>query len=151
MATLCCRPLPERQRNLFCSSTVLFIKHFINQQRNRVMKRSSITLLTGLLIAACTLSVAQAESFKAGTYSSSKQGIGGDVTVTIEVDASGTVNKASIDAPSETPEVGGEAAKELAKTMTEKKTINVDGVSGATMTSGAVHDAAQEAYAKARQ
>ncbi|KHN58962.1 TonB family protein [Dickeya fangzhongdai] len=115
------------------------------------MKRSSITLLISLLCAASTTAVAESGQFKAGSYSSTKQGIGGDVTVTLEVDASGTVNKASIDAPSETPEVGGEAAKELAKTMTEKKTINVDGVSGATMTSGAVHDAAQEAYEKARQ
>ncbi|MCA6997578.1 FMN-binding protein [Dickeya solani] len=115
------------------------------------MKRSSATLLSCLLITASTIALAEGGQFKAGTYSSSKQGIGGDVTVTLEVDANGTVNKASIDAPSETPEVGGEAAKELEKTMTEKKTINVDGVSGATMTSGAVHDAAQEAYEKARQ
>ncbi|MGM3161958.1 TonB family protein [Dickeya undicola] len=114
------------------------------------MKRRSITLLISLLCAASTAAVAQSDQFKAGTYSAAKQGIGGDVTVTLEVDANGTVNKASIDAPSETPEVGGEAAQELAKTMTDKKTINVDGVSGATMTSGAVHDAAQEAYEKAR-
>ncbi|MCO7254124.1 FMN-binding protein [Dickeya oryzae] len=112
------------------------------------MKKSSITLL-GCLLLVAGVAIAE-DQFKAGTYSATGQGIGGDVTVTLDIDAKGVVQKATIDAPDETPEVGGEAAKELAKTMTEKKTINVDGVSGATMTSGAVHDASQAAYAKAK-
>ncbi|MEI7189129.1 FMN-binding protein [Dickeya dianthicola] len=114
------------------------------------MKKNSIKLLGCLLLIAGAAVAEDAGQFKAGTYSATGQGIGGDVTVTLDVDAKGVVQKATIDAPNETPEVGGDAAKELAKTMTEKKTINVDGVSGATMTSGAVHDASQAAYAKAK-
>ncbi|MCL2893078.1 MULTISPECIES: FMN-binding protein [Brenneria] len=89
-------------------------------------------------------------NFKAGTYSAAKPGLGGDVTVTIDVDDKGKITKSTIDAPDETPEVGGEAAKELAKAMTEKQSIDVDGVSGASITSGAVLEAAEEAYSQAK-
>ncbi|MBN3122048.1 FMN-binding protein [Pectobacterium brasiliense] len=102
------------------------------------------------LLFAIGTAVAQEENFKAGTYSAARQGIGGDVTVTLDIDAQGKVLKSTIDAPEETPEVGGEAAIELAKTMTEKQSIQVDGVSGATMTSGAVKEAAEDAYSQAK-
>ncbi|WGL28873.1 FMN-binding protein [Pectobacterium brasiliense] len=102
------------------------------------------------LLFAIGTAVAQERNFKAGTYSAARQGIGGDVTVTLDIDAQGKVLKSTIDAPEETPEVGGEAAIELAKTMTEKQSIQVDGVSGATMTSGAVKEAAEDAYSQAK-
>lgn len=102
------------------------------------------------LLFAMGSAVAQEGNFKAGTYSAARQGIGGDVTVTLDIDAQGKVLKSTIDAPEETPEVGGEAAIELAKTMTEKQSIQVDGVSGATMTSGAVKEAAEDAYSQAK-
>lgn len=113
------------------------------------MKICSGMLPLCLLFAVGT-AVAQDGSFKAGTYSAARQGIGGDVTVTLDIDAQGKVLKSTIDAPEETPEVGGEAAIELAKTMTEKHSIEVDGVSGATMTSGAVKEAAEDAYSQAK-
>ncbi len=94
--------------------------------------------------------IAQEGNFKAGTYSAARQGIGGDVTVTLDIDAQGKVLKSTIDAPDETPEVGGEAAIELAKAMTEKQSIQVDGVSGATMTSEAVKEASEDAYSQAK-
>lgn len=102
------------------------------------------------LLCAMGTTVAQEGSVKAGTYSATRQGIGGDVTVTLDIDAQGKVLKSTIDAPQETPEVGGEAAQELAKAMTEKQSIQIDGVSGATLTSEAVKEAAQDAYAQAK-
>lgn len=113
------------------------------------MKICSGILPLCLLLAVGT-AAAQDGNFKAGTYSAARQGIGGDVTVTLDIDAQGKVLKSTIDAPEETPEVGGEAAIELAKTMTEKHSIEVDGVSGATMTSGAVKEAAEDAYSQAK-
>ena len=88
--------------------------------------------------------------FKAGTYSSASTGIEGDVTVTLEVDAQGKINNATVDASSETPEVGGEAAKVLAKSFVEEQSVNIDGVSGATLTSEAVLEAAGNAYNQAK-
>ncbi|GKW42362.1 MULTISPECIES: FMN-binding protein [Pectobacterium] len=102
------------------------------------------------LLFAMGTAAAQEGNFKAGTYSAARQGIGGDVTVTLDIDAQGKVLKSTIDAPEETPEVGGEAAIELAKTMTEKQSIQVDGVSGATMTSEAVKEASEDAYSQAK-
>lgn len=102
------------------------------------------------LLIASSFAFAQDGAFKAGTYSSASTGIGGDVTVTLDIDAQGKINKATVDAPSETPEVGGEAAKVLAKNFVEKQSVNIDGVSGATMTSEAALEAAGNAYSQAK-
>nr|WP_113869532.1 FMN-binding protein [Brenneria salicis]NMN92621.1 hypothetical protein [Brenneria salicis ATCC 15712 = DSM 30166]RBP57522.1 FMN-binding protein [Brenneria salicis ATCC 15712 = DSM 30166]RLM28679.1 fumarate reductase [Brenneria salicis ATCC 15712 = DSM 30166] len=114
------------------------------------MKTSSGTLFLCLFLATGTVIAQESNNFKAGTYSAAKPGLGGDVTVTIDVDAQGKLIKATINAPDETPEVGGEAAKELANAMVEKQSIQVDGVSGASITSGAVLEAAEEAYSQAK-
>ncbi|WP_409310542.1 TonB family protein [Pectobacterium sp. B1J-3] len=113
------------------------------------MKTSSGALFLCLFLATGT-AVAQDNMFKAGTYSAAKPGLGGDVTVTIDVDAQGKVTQSTISAPDETPEVGGEAAQALAKAMVDKQSIQVDGVSGASITSGAVLEAAEEAYSQAK-
>lgn len=128
-----------------------FVTHRIHSKTTGTidMKICSGILPLCLLFAIGT-AAAQEGNFKAGTYSAARQGIGGDVTVTLDIDAQGKVLKSTIDAPEETPEVGGEAAIELAKTMTEKQSIQVDGVSGATMTSGAVKEAAEDAYSQAK-
>lgn len=88
--------------------------------------------------------------FKAGSYSAARTGIGGDVTVTLDIDAQGKINKATVDAPAETPEVGGEAAQVLAQEFVEKQSVQIDGVSGATLTSEAALEAAGDAYAQAK-
>ena len=86
--------------------------------------------------------------YTAGTYSASAQGYGGAVTVEITVDESKiTVVKVSGD--QETPGVGGAALEELGKQIKEKG-ADIDGVSGATMTSNGAKAAAAECIAKAK-
>ena len=114
------------------------------------MKAFQGTAAFCLLIASSFALAQESGDFKAGTYSSASTGIGGDVTVTLDVDAQGKITKATVDAPNETPEVGGEAAKVLAKNFVEKQSVNIDGVSGASLTSEAALEAAGNAYSQAK-
>ncbi len=77
-------------------------------------------------------------------------GFGGDVKVTLDVDENGVIKSISVDAPNETPEVGGAAAAALnegalaALAGTKLADVDVDAidvVAGATVTSTAVKTA----------
>lgn len=84
-----------------------------------------------------------------GTYTASAVGFNGPVTVTLEVDASQILNVA-IDASGETETVGGAAAAQLIEQIMAGQTAQIDGVSGATMTSKAVMKATAAALAEAK-
>lgn len=83
-----------------------------------------------------------------GIYSAAARGYEGDVTVTIEVSANQLV-AVTIDASTETPEVGGRAAEQLSQAMEEAQGVDVQAVSGASYTSKAVLEAAAAALAQA--
>lgn len=91
-----------------------------------------------------------ASGYKDGTYkASSKDSFYGDpinVTITIK---DGKITDVTI-AENETPEFGGKAAKELAATIKNKQSADVDTISGATITSKAVIAAAKEALSQAK-
>ncbi|WP_162365999.1 FAD-dependent oxidoreductase [Acerihabitans arboris] len=89
-----------------------------------------------------------AAKITAGSYSAVEQGIGGDVTVTATVDDAGVIKDIKVDAPKETPELGGQAAPKLAKEIVRNQSLAIDGVTGATVTSNAVLRAAQAAIAQ---
>lgn len=72
---------------------------------------------------------------------------GGEVTVTLTVDGDKLV-KVDIDASSQTEAIGGAAAALLAERMVEANTVEVDGISSATLTSDAVKTAAAAALAE---
>ncbi|MCC8100756.1 MAG: FAD-dependent oxidoreductase [Clostridiales bacterium] len=82
-----------------------------------------------------------------GTGTATAQGFGGEVSVTVTVDADGVLTDVVIEGADETPDVGGAAIESMAEAMIEAQSIDVDGVSGATYSSTAVLEAAQEAYA----
>lgn len=75
--------------------------------------------------------------YRPGMYESISRGYGGDVTVNAEFSEYG-IEKVTVSAPEETPEVGGAAAVRLAAEIRKKQTCYVDAVAGATATSGAV-------------
>ena len=93
------------------------------------------TLLT-LSIAAVFAVGASAAEFKAGTYTAKAPGIHGDVTVTV------TFTKDKIAdvkvTHSETPGIGSKAAELLPGRIVERQSPQVDGVTGATITSTAI-------------
>ena len=104
------------------------------------------TLLT-LSIAAVFAVGASAAEFKAGTYTAKAPGIHGDVTVTV------TFTKDKIAdvkvTHSETPGIGSKAAELLPGRIVERQSPQVDGVTGATITSTAIRTAVADTVKQA--
>lgn len=104
------------------------------------MKKALILTLSALLLVGC--------GNKTNTYDGKSEGYGGEITVQIAVDKDGKVTEISVDAANETPAIGGEAAPKIAESIKEKQSLNVDTVSGATVTSKAVIEATRDALKK---
>ena len=86
--------------------------------------------------------------FTPGTYTAEEQGIFAPVKVQITV-SENLITNVLIDATGETPELGGKAAAEMAQAILYAQTPNVDGLSGATVTSDAIRKAASNALVEA--
>ncbi len=84
-----------------------------------------------------------------GTYTATAQGFGGDVTVTITVDAE-SITDVVIEGAQETDGIGSRAVEELPEAIKSAQSEEVDAVAGATITSKAIQTAAGEALAQAR-
>ena len=82
------------------------------------------------------------------TVSGKGQGIDGDVIVEIVADAS-TIYEVNILQQNETPGIGSVAVEQLPGAIVEANSIDVDGVSGATVTSTAIKTAITEALTSA--
>lgn len=78
-------------------------------------------------------SIAMAETTGTGVA----KGFGGDITVIVTMDGN-TITNVEIDAPDETPEVGGAAIEPLKHAILEMGSYEIDGISGATGTSNGV-------------
>ena len=87
--------------------------------------------------------------YTAGTYTGEAMGYGGTVTVTITTDAS-SITDVKVTGDQETPAVGGAALETLAEQIKKAQSVEIDGVSGATLTSNAAKDSAAKAIAAAR-
>ena len=86
--------------------------------------------------------------YTAGTYTGVGTGINGDVTVTMTF-TDNDITEVTINADSETPEIGGAAAKELVEQIFTAQGADIDGVAGATITSEAVKEAAAKCISAA--
>ena len=91
---------------------------------------------------------ASAGLYVPGTYEGSGQGYGGTVTVTITVDEN-SITDVTVAGEGETPTVGGAAFEDLGAQIKEKG-ADIDGVSGATLTSNGAKEAAAAAIAAAK-
>lgn len=105
-------------------------------------KISKVLVCTLLLLSGCSRSVSNTEKSATGTA----QGFGGEVSVTITT-VDGEISDVVITGDSETETVGGAAITKLADAMKASKSIDVETVSGATITSEAVLSAAKSAMA----
>ena len=113
------------------------------------MKKITSAVLSVLMcasLAAC--SPAQSSAEQTATYSATAQGFGGDVTVTLTMSGE-KITAVDIDAASETATVGGAAAETLAEQIMAAQSAEIDGVSGASVTSGAVKEACAKALKEA--
>ena len=82
------------------------------------------------------------------TLTAEAPGFGGPVSVTLTVE-DGVITEASIAGDSETPTVGGAALEALEAQLVEAGSADIEGVTGATMTSNGVKEAAAAALAQA--
>ncbi len=87
---------------------------------------------------------AASEGLTPGAYTASAAGISSDVTVTITVDDEGGITSISADVSGETPEIGGAIGDEMIEKALEAQSADIDGVSGATITSDAFKSALAE-------
>ncbi len=82
--------------------------------------------------------------FTPGTYEAEAQGFGGMVQVAV-TDTENEITDVAITGDKETPALGGVAVANMGEAIVKAQTPNVDGVSGATVTSSAIIAAATEA------
>ena len=100
------------------------------------------------MVACSSSKTEEAGKYTAGTYTGEGQGFGGTVTVTITTDAS-SITDVTVEGPDETETVGGAHLEELAEQIKTAQSAEIDGVTGATLTSNGVKEAAAAAIAKA--
>ena len=111
------------------------------------MKKFFMLLLAGLMavsVAACSTKPTEEKIYTAGTYTATAAGFGGDVTVTLTVSDT-AITAVEIVGAQETEAIGGAALETLAAAIKDANSVEVDVVSGATVTSNAVLAAAKKA------
>ena len=119
------------------------------------MKRSKFTLFIAVLLAfsfvlsGCSPKTSEVDGLASGEYTEEEEGFGGKVSVTIKVDEEGKITEGKVEATDETPDLGGEAAPKILEEIISSQSLEVDSVSGATVTSDAVKKATEAALVKA--
>ncbi len=116
------------------------------QFTRRAFLRSS--LVGGATLAAATVHAAPAGLYKPGTYSAKASGIG-EVIVTMTFDTD-KITDVVLDVSNETPSIGQAAAGALRQSLLNAQSAEIDAVSGASITSKAVHQAAAKCIAQAK-
>ena len=114
------------------------------------MKRISQALLSAMMVlslAACSSSK-PAASGVSGTFTGTAKGMGGDVTVTLTLENS-VITNCTAEGEKETAGIGIPALETVADEIKTANSINVDTVSGATVTSSAIIEAASAALTSA--
>lgn len=89
-----------------------------------------------------------AEGYTPGVYESTKKGLMGDVKVQVTFDAD-KIADIKILEQNETPELGGEAFKQMIPAIISAQTPEVDGKTGATVSSTALREAVADCIAQA--
>ena len=90
-----------------------------------------------------------AKIYTPGEYTASAQGMESSVTVTIKVDET-KILEATVDTSGETAGLGQPVGEQMAVQILEKQSIEVDSVSGATVTSKAAKAALEDCIAQAK-
>lgn len=114
-----------------------------NQTIRKLAAAVAMSLVVGASLVACggkTESTAASSVTKTGTG----KGFGGDIVATLTVEAD---SDCKLEGASETESIGGAALEELAKQVVAANSAEIDGVSGATLTTNGVKDAVSAALA----
>lgn len=106
-----------------------------------------ITMLA-LLVGCSSDNTSETAKFTAGTYEATAQGFGGKINAKVTLSET-NIESVEITGENETPEIGGVAMENLAQTIVENQTTDVDIVSGATITSNGAIEAVNSALESA--
>ncbi len=113
--------------------------------------KALLPMLAAFLLIGCSSGTSSSASAEpaglSGTYSGTAKGNGGDVTITLTFE-NGKITAAEGEGLKETAGLGDKAIEEMTAKMVETNSIDVDSVSGATITSTAVKKAANAALAE---
>lgn len=110
-------------------------------------KLTGVVLSAAMLLCGCSSSGNTA--YKAGTYTGvSANGKNGDVTVEVKVTAD-KIESVTVTDHSETPGISDPAIERIPQAIVDGQTLAVDAVTGATITSDAILEAAEEALKQA--
>lgn len=105
-----------------------------------VVAAASIVLLAGC---------GSKKVYKAGTYEGKAKGRNGDVMVAVTVSDT-AITKVEIKEHKETAGLADPALKNVPEAIVKKNSVEVDGASGATITSNAIKEAVKAALANAK-
>lgn len=123
--------------------------------RRDFLRKSAVSALgvtvMGALSACSSTSTAASGSgtYTPGTYSATSRGISSDVTVTMTFDSE-KITDVQLDVSGESTGYGADAGDELVQQLLTAQSADIDGVSGSTITSSAVKDAAANCIAQAK-
>ena len=109
------------------------------------MKRTTIAMATAAVFASAAYAAA---AFEAGTYQAKAPGMHGDVVVET-IFAKDRIEAVKVVKQSETQGIGTKAVEVLPGRIVEAQSPNVDGVSGATLTSNAIRTAVADCVKQA--
>ena len=103
------------------------------------MKRN-ISMILCLVLAVCLMLCGAAALAQDGTFTGSAAGMGGAVNVTVTVEG-GKIVSVEVGEHSETPGISDPAIEQIPAAIVEAQSADVEGVSGATVTSEAIKKA----------
>lgn len=98
---------------------------------------------------AAASSQAAASLYTPGTYTATATGRNGDVTVTMTFDEN-QITDVAMELSGETPGYGADAGEKLTEQLLAAQSAEIDGVTGSTITSDAVKEAAAKCIAEAK-
>ena len=87
----------------------------------------------------------EAPAVKAGTYEGSATGMGGAFTISVTLDGAGVITDIQVGKNLETPGVGTAAVEQIPAAIVAAQNLDVDSVTGATISSAAVKSAVGKA------
>ena len=117
----------------------------------KVAAAAAMSGVTAGALAACNSAASSSTAasgdaiYTPGTYTGTATGIG-EVKVTMTFSET-AITDVVVDASNETESIGGAALEELAKQVVAANSAEIDGVSGATLTTNGVKDAVSAALA----
>ena len=112
-------------------------------------KTISAVLVLCMVVSMLGLTAMAEGTYAPGTYEGAAQGMGGDVKVTITVDAE-HITEAAVDVSMETPGYGADHQTDFEEQIKKADGAEIDGVTGCTITTGAVKKALEQALAAAK-